>query len=560
MRKEWEYNQITENEIVNEIAEKYQISNLLAKIMVSRNIIEDEKIETFLNPKRDCFNDPFLLPDMENAVDRIIKAIENNEKITIYGDYDVDGITATTVLESFLKERNANVNHYIPNRLDEGYGLNNKAIDTIKESGTDLMITVDCGITGIDEVEYGKSLGLDIVVTDHHEPGDEIPNTIAVVDAKREDNKYPFRELAGCGIAFKTIQAISIKLNLDEKEYLKYLDIVCIGTIADVVPLVEENRTIVKLGLKLLEVTKNIGLRELVNVTGYKKIDSTMVAFGIAPRINACGRMGKEQEALNLFLTNNENDAKEIAERLNAYNTQRQTIEKEIFEQAKTKAEGEKDSSVLIIGGEGWHHGVIGIVSSKITDLYFKPSILISFEGEDGKGSGRSVPGFDLHEAIVSCGEDLEKFGGHEMAIGLSLKKENFEKFKEDFEKYACNTNLCDIIPIINIDEEVKLNELNINVIKQLTLLEPFGEGNRMPIFLLKNLKINSIRALSDGKHIKLTLQDNHYYIDAIGFNLGYLAAEYKIGDKIDVVGSLEINEYNGNQSMQINLKDLRKS
>ena len=558
MKKEWKCNEIIEDEKISKIAEKYNISTLLARILVSRNIKDDKDIEVFLDPKRNSFYDPFLMPDMEKAVDRILKALEEKEKITIYGDYDVDGITATTVLESFFKDRGANINHYIPNRLDEGYGLNNEALKKIAESGTELMITVDCGITAINEVEYGKSLGLDIVITDHHEPGEEIPNTIAVVDAKRKDSTYPFKELAGVGVAFKLIQAISNKLDLDEKEYLKYLDIVCIGTIADVVPLVDENRIITKLGLKLVQVTKNIGLRELINVTGYKKIDSSMVAFGIAPRINACGRMGKEAEALELFLSENANDAKEIAERLNGYNTQRQTIEKEIFEQAKDMAEKELSSSVLVLGGTGWHHGVIGIVSSKITDMYFKPSILISFEGEEGKGSGRSVPGFDLHEAIINCSDYLEKFGGHEMAIGLSLKKENFEKFKEDFEKYACNTNLCDIIPIINIDEEVKINDLNINVIKELSLLEPYGEGNRMPLFMLKNLKIYSIRALSEGKHIKLTLQDGNYLINAIGFNLGHFAEELKIGDKVDVVGSLEINEYNGNQDMQINLKDIR--
>ena len=299
MKKEWKYNKLIEDDKVNEIASKYKISSLLAKILVSRNIIDDEKIKIFLDPKRDDFYDPFLMPDMENAVDRICKAIEKNEKITIYGDYDVDGITSTTVLESFLKERGANVTHYIPNRLNEGYGLNNDALKKISEDGTKLVVTVDCGITAISDVEYAKSLGLDLEITDHHEPGDEITFTRAVVDAKRKDNIYPFREFAGVGVAFKVAQAISIKLELDEKEYLKYLDIVAIGTIADVVPLVDENRTITKLGLKLLKVTKNIGLKELINITGYKNIDSTMVAFGIAPRINACGRMGKEIEALN---------------------------------------------------------------------------------------------------------------------------------------------------------------------------------------------------------------------------------------------------------------------
>ena len=560
MKKEWKYEKINNNETVDKIVDKYKISNLLAKILVSRNIIDDEKVKIFLEPKRNDFYNPFTMPDMEKAVDRICKAIENKEKITIYGDYDVDGITSTAVFESFLKDRGAIVNHYIPNRLEEGYGLNNNAISKIAEDGTKLMITVDCGITGLNEVEFGKDLGLDIVITDHHEPGEEIPKTIAVVDAKRKDNQYSFKELAGVGVTFKVIQAISMKMELEEKEYLKYLDIVAIGTIADVVPLVDENRIITKLGLKLLEVTKNIGLKELINISGFRKIDSNMVAFGIAPRLNACGRMGKQQEAINLLLTKNNEDAKEIAEKLNSYNLQRQTIEKEIYEDAKELAEKEIDKSVLVLSGEGWHHGVIGIVSSKITDLYFKPSILIGFDGEEGKGSGRSVPGFDLHEAIVQCSSYLEKSGGHEMAVGLSMKKENFEKFKEEFEKYACNTNLCDIIPIINIDEEAKLNELNVDVIKEFSLLEPYGEANRMPIFMIKNLKINTIRALSEGKHIKLTLQDNHYYIDAIGFNLGKLVNEFKIGDKVDVVGSLEVNEFNGNQNIQINLKDIRKN
>ena len=564
MKKEWKYSELIENENANEkielISEKYNIGKLLSKILVTRGIDTDEKIELFLNPKRDDFYDPFLMPDMEQAVNRIVSALEKKEKITIYGDYDVDGITATTALYKFLKEREADVEYYIPNRLEEGYGLNKDAITEIANNATNLIITVDCGITAIDEVEFCKNLGVDIIITDHHEPGDDIPSTIAVVDAKRKDNKYPFRELAGVGVSYKLIQALSVKIGLDEKEYLKYLDIVAIGTIADVVPLVEENRTITKLGLKLLQVTKNVGLKELINITGYKKIDSNMVAFGIAPRINACGRMGKESEALKLFLSENLDEAKQVAEKLNKYNIERQSIEKEIFENAKKMAEEESDKKVLVLAGNDWHHGVIGIVSSKITDMYFKPSILISFDGEDGKGSGRSVPGFDLHEALINNSTYLDKFGGHEMAVGLSLKKENFENFKKEFEKYALQSNLCDIIPIINVDEEVSLKELNIESIKELNLLEPYGEANRMPIFMIKNLKINSIRALSEGKHLKLTLSDEHYFIDAIGFNLGHFTADYQIGDKVDVVGSLEINEFNGNQNMQINLKDIRQA
>ena len=305
MNKKWECNK-AEVKKIEELIEKYKISKLLAKILVKRNI-EQSKIATFLQPTRNDFYNPFSMPDMEIAVERIIKAIEKKEKTTIYGDYDVDGITSITVLKSFLEERGLAVNWYIPNRLKEGYGLNKEAISHIAGQGTTLMITVDCGISGIEEIEYSNSLGIETVVTDHHEPGEKLPNALAVVDAKRKDNQYPFTQLAGVGVVFKLIQAISQRLGLPEKEYLKYLDIVCIGTISDIVPLVDENRVIAKLGLKLVEVTKNLGLKTLLQITGYKKIDSTTISFGIAPRINACGRLGKAEEALELFLDFYEN-------------------------------------------------------------------------------------------------------------------------------------------------------------------------------------------------------------------------------------------------------------
>lgn len=560
MNKKWECYQVDE-ELVDKIARKYSISKLIARILVKRNIIEDEKINVFLNPTRKDFYNPFLMPDMEKAVDRIIKAIENNEKIMIFGDYDVDGITSITVLKKFLLDRNANVSQYIPNRLFEGYGLNKDAIAKIVEDKFDLMITVDCGISGVEEVEYANSLGIETIVTDHHEPGEILPNAIAVVDAKRKDNFYPFNQLAGVGVVFKLIQAISQRLNLEEKEYLKYLDLVCVGTISDIVPLVDENRVIAKLGLKLVEVTKNIGLKTLLEVSGYKQIDSTTISFGIAPRINACGRMGHEQEALKLFLTEDANEAKEIALRLNEYNKERQEIEKRIFEEAVQDIENtDKEKDVIVLGKENWHHGVIGIVSSKITDLYFKPSILICFEEKVGKGSGRSVPGFDLYEALSNCNNHISRFGGHSMAVGITVEKDEFEDFKKDFEEYAQNSNIRDIIPIIEIDETVNLKDINIRDIAELKLLEPFGEANKTPLFLCKNLKIHSIRALSEGKHLKLSLRDDNFWLDAIGFNQGHLTEEYRIGDKVDVVGTLEINQYNGRQSIQINLKDIRKS
>ncbi len=563
MNKKWQIYDVNEEE-VNRISNEYEINKLLATILYNRNIVDDEDIRTFLNPTRNDFHNPYLMPDMEKAIDRIQEAIEKKEKVIIYGDYDVDGITSITVLKQFLAERGLEVDSYIPNRLDEGYGLNKDAIDKIVEKKYDLMITVDCGISGLEEIDYANSLGLQTIVTDHHEPGEVLPNALAVVDAKRKDNEYPFNQLAGVGVVFKVIQAISIRYNLDEKEYLKYLDIVAVGTISDIVPLVNENRVITKLGLKLAQVTKNVGLKSLLEASGYKKVDSTTISFGLAPRINACGRLGHEKLALQLFLSDNQKEAMEISNKLNEYNRERQETEKEIFNQAIQKIEKDRtengEKAVIVLGDERWHHGVIGIVSSKITDMYFKPSILICFEGNEGKGSGRSIPGFDLYKALNECKTYINRFGGHSMAIGITVEKNNFGKFKKEFEEYAENSNISEIIPVIQIDKQLSLKDISIVAVSELKLLEPFGEANKMPLFLFKNLKISSIRTLSEGKHIKMCLKEDNYSIDAIGFNLGNLVDEYLIGDKIDIVGSLEINQFNGMESVQINVKDVMKS
>lgn len=560
MNKKWEcYN--LDNEKVEELVKKRHITNLLASILVNRGIIDGEKINVFLNPTRKDFYNPFLMPDMEIAVKRIVKAIENKEKIMIYGDYDADGITSITVLKKYLNEIGLKTGEYIPNRLNEGYGLNKDAISKIYNDGYKLMITVDCGISGLEEVDYANSLGMEIIITDHHEPAEKLPEAIAVIDAKRKDNKYPFNQLAGVGVVFKLIQAISTELKLEEKEYLKYLDLVCIGTISDIVPLVDENRVIAKLGLKLIEKTKNIGLKTLLNIADLKKIDSNAISFGVAPRINACGRMGFQEEALQLFLTEDSGEATKIAKRLVQFNQERQAKEKQIFEEVIEKIEkDDKDKKCIVLAEENWHHGVIGIVASKITEIYYKPSILICLEGDKGKGSGRSVPGFDLYTALTKCSDYIEKFGGHSMAIGITIKKENFEKLKEAIEKYAQESNISDIMPIINIDKEINLKNINIEEVKSLELLEPFGEGNKMPLFLLRNLKIDSIRALSGGKHLKLTLKQDNNIVDGIGFNMGDLSKEYLLGDKVDVVGTIEINSFGNKENIQINLKDIRKA
>lgn len=561
MKKKWQYYE-QQTELVKQIAKEHNISELLARILINRGIVEEEAIRIFLNPKRDDFHNPFLMLDMEKATKRIIKAIKNKEKTIIYGDYDVDGITSITVLKQFLEERGLDVDYYIPNRLEEGYGLNKEAVQEIAKKEYTLMITVDCGISGIEEIDFANSEGIETIVTDHHEQLDTLPNAYAIINPKRKDNTYPFRGLAGVGVVFKLIQALSLELGLDEKEYLKYLDIVCIGTISDIVPLINENRVIAKLGLMLVKCTKNIGLRELIKETGYKNINSTMISFGIAPRINACGRMGRQEEALQLFLTKDVEKAKEITKHLEKYNVERQETEKSIFNQAMQKLEKEdlENVSSIVLAGENWHHGVIGIVASRITEKYFKPTILICIEGNEGKGSGRSIPGFDLHQALVDSSKFLKKYGGHEMAVGLSLEKDKINDFKKNFEKISENKNVKQLIPVINIDCEIMKKDLNKETIEQIKLLEPFGEMNKQPLVVYKNLKIVSIRSLSEGKHLKLMLKDDNETINAIGFNLGELANEYLIGDKIDIVGILETNTYNGQEQIQINIRDIMKS
>ena len=558
MNKDWRIKESNKSR-TKEIQDKFNIPYLVA-LELEQKDLNDEEIKIFLNPTRYDFHDPFKLPDMKEAVDRILKAMENKENIVIYGDYDADGITSTTILKRYMKDRNIEVGTYIPNRLDEGYGLNEEAIREIAKKGYTLMITVDCGITAQKEVELAKTLGLDVIITDHHEVPESLPKAIAVVDAKRKDSKYPFNQLAGCGVAFKLVQALSRRLNIPDNEWLKYIDIACIGTISDIVTLLDENRVIAKLGLKLLQVTRNIGLKTLIEMTGLKKIDSSFISFGISPRINACGRMGHQEDALNLFLTDDPIEARKLAAKLEEYNRERQDIKKKIYNESLSLLEKEKDKPCIVIGSEGWHHGVIGIVSSKITELTYKPSILVCFEGENSKGSKRSITRFNIHDAVVNCSKYLTAAGGHSMAIGLSLKTRDFLNFKNAMIEYAKSKNIENLKPEILIDYEITVQDLKIEEIAKIDYLEPFGEGNDMPVIMYKNLKIISIRTLSEGKHVKLVLIDGNNYIDVIGFNMGDLANIYQIGDRVDIVGNIGINRYKDIENIQITLKDIRQS
>ena len=561
MTKKWETYDV-DNVITERIALENNISSLLARVLMNRGINTEEKIKKFLYPELNDLYDPYMLNDMVLAVERINKAINENERVTIYGDYDVDGITSITVLKQFLDERNVNVDYYLPNRLEEGYGLNNNALQKIKERGTTLLITVDCGISAYNEIEFAKSIGMDVIVTDHHECPTTLPNAIAVIDPKRPDTTYPFNSLAGVGVTFKLIHALSISMNLPAESFLKYLDIVCMGTVADIVPLIEENRVIVKYGLKYINNTKNIGLKALINVSGYSDIDSSAISFGLAPRINACGRMGDADIAVEMLLTSDEVKANEIANKLQEKNKERQEVEKGIMADAVAKIEANKMSNdnIIVVGSENWFHGVIGIVASKITELYYKPSILVCFDGEAGKGSGRSIDGFDLHEALNYASDHLQKYGGHEMAIGLSIEKNKFENFRNSIIEYANEKITEEYLPVIKIDSEINIKEVSGKTLEELNLLEPYGEGNMPPIFMCKNIKVDSIRTLSGDKHLKLNVKDGNIIFDAIAFNMGDKKDSIKMGDKVDILFHLEINRFNGRETIQLNVKDIKKS
>ena len=351
-------------------------------------------------------------------------------------------------------------------------------------------------------------------------------------------------------------------MNLPEERFLKYLDIVCLGTIADIVPLIDENRVIVKYGLEKINNTSNTGLKELIKLSGYNTIDSTAISFGLAPRINACGRMGEAELALKLLLIDNEDEATAIAVRLQEMNRERQEIEKRIMQEAKEIIERDKlyEDSVIVVGSENWHHGVIGIVASKITELYYKPSILICFEGEEGKGSGRSIDGFDLHGALNKCSDSLIRFGGHEMAIGLTLERSKFNEFREKLKEIASDVIPADSMPVIKVDSEITAKEISMDTVRSFSLLEPFGEGNNAPIFVYRNIKVDSIRTLSDGKHLKLNVKDGNAIFDAIAFNMGDRKDSIHMGDKVDILNYLEINKFNGLEKVQLNVKDIKKS
>lgn len=549
----------------SDLSKKFKISPEISQILSNRGIDNEKDAEIFMNPSLEYLRDPFLMKDMKKATDRIKKAIENKERIYIYGDYDVDGVSSTSVLYLYFKSIDFPVKYYIPNRLEEGYGINEDAIKKIHDDGCDLIITVDCGITSVKEVELANDLGIDVIITDHHECQSEIPDAFAIVNPKQEDCNYPFDMLCGCGVAFKMIQALT-----DEEEFktsmFDYLEIVTLATICDIVPLVDENRIIVKNGLKLMKEGKNLGLRELIKVCGIEtnKIGSSHIGFSVGPRINASGRLGYSYLGVQLFTTDIEEEAKEIANILEAKNIERQMIESKMYKEAEdliSSDERYKDDKVLVIAKEGWQHGIIGIVASKLTEKYYKPTILLTIEDDEATGSARSIKGFSIFDALVSCKDLMNKFGGHEQAAGLALDAKNIEELRKRVNEIAdYNLTKEDLIENIKVEYELEEESVTLDLVDNLHKLEPFGLSNPSPRFIMRDLLLTNIFKMGKNKqHLKIMVENEKSY-ECVGFNMSYLSDNFQIGDKIDVLFQLDENNYNNERKVQFLLKDIRLS
>lgn len=572
---------------IKELVSAFSITEIMGKLLHTRGYHTPEAVRAFLNQEEAQLHDPFLMQDMVPAIERIAQALEKQERIAIYGDYDVDGVTSVSLLYLYLVERGADVGYYIPCRSREGYGLSNPAIDTLKERGVKLMITVDTGITAIDEIEYAKKLGIDTVVTDHHECRPNLPAACAVVNPHRADDDYPFKDLAGVGVIFKVICAFEInecrKKGISEIEGMrricrKYADLVAIGTIADVMPIINENRFIVTLGLRLLEDTERLGLRTLIEISSNgnssskkRKINSSFIGFVIAPRINAAGRVSSAALAVELLLADDEERAKLLAEQLCDLNYTRQLEENRIAEQAYKKIEETfhpDTDRVIVIEDDTWQQGIVGIVSSRITERYGLPSILISFDGSTrgfacgddlGKGSGRSIKGLNLVEALANCEDMLVRFGGHELAAGLTIHRYNIENFRKKINEYAAKRMTEEQMYVcIEADCVVEMSDLTLRLAKEIDQMEPFGTANPVPNLMLCGAVLKRIVPMGGGRHTKMILEKDGVSMTAVWFGMNSAQLPVDIFDHVDVLFQLSINEFQNNTSLQMIVQDMR--
>ena len=563
----WKIKQPSQDQIAS-LKKEFNTSEIIAKVLANRGIESLKSSHDFFNPSNERLHDPFMMKNMDIAVDRISKNIQNQKPILIFGDYDVDGTTGASLLYLGLKDLNAIVEYYIPHREKEGYGLSTGGIDYAQSIGADLLITCDCGINAFKPVDDAADQGIDVIITDHHIPDKKLPNAYAVLNPKQKGCEYPFKGLCGCGVAFKLISALSEQSEIEQNLGLNYLDLVALATSADMVPILDENRVLVHCGLDQLEESNSPGIHQLLVQTGLvgESLNVGKLVFGLAPKINAAGRMGDANRTVELLTTSDKNRAEELASILVRENKRRQLIQEDILNDAIRQVYAQVDlenSKVVIVGSKGWHPGVIGIVASRIKDEFSRPAIVIAFDEDGiGKGSARSIPKLDLYDALAYASKFLEGFGGHPMAAGLTVLEDRFENFKSLFLR---NVNKIlsddDLIPVISIDGEMELKDINPRFMRFLEKLGPFGPGNMRPKFMSRNLQVSGQpRLMGKGEHIRFIVSQNGRNYPAIGFKLSSHYEDLIRGVPIDLAYVVEVNEWQGQSNIQLNVRDIHLS
>ena len=568
MNMNWHIRELTADEqaAAERLSAELDISPLAGRILAGRGIRTAAEARAYIRPTLESLHDPFLMRDMGAAVDRLEKAIDSGERIMVYGDYDVDGTTAVALMYSFLRTQTDNLIYYIPDRYTEGYGISTKGIDTAKAKGCALVIALDCGIKAVDKIAYANSLGVDVIVCDHHTPGDELPKAVAVLNMKRKDCGYPFKELSGCGVGFKLVQAYAQRKGIDKQEIYRLLPLLAMSIASDIVPITGENRVLAFYGLRALNAQPSVGMKAIMQVAGIedKAVNISDLVYKIGPRINAAGRIKSGAEAVRLLITEDEEEAQRFAQDINVYNQDRRDYDSRTTDEALEQLEADpqnKDKHTTVVYSPEWHKGVVGIAASRLTETYYRPTIVLT-AGENGiiSGSARSVSDFDIYTAIDSCRDLLTNFGGHKFAAGLSMHEEDLPEFKQRFEAYvAAHITPEQMAPTLEIEAEVELSELTWKLYKILQCLEPFGPGNERPLFMSRNLINNrNTRAVSDGRHLHLDVTDRIAAIDGVAFGQGDKAVHLQNGESADICYYLEENTFRGRTTLQMNAQDIK--
>ncbi len=564
MHKRWKILEANEANIIT-LQESLKINKTLCKILVQRGFEDYEKAKAFFRPSLNELHDPWLMKDMDKAVTRLTSAFSSNEKILVFGDYDVDGTTSVASMYQFLSAIYHQVDYYIPHRYKEGYGVSKAGIDYAFENKITLIVSLDCGIKSVDLIAYAKSLGIDFIVCDHHLPDEQIPIASAILNPKQKDCNYPFKELCGCGVGFKLMQALADKLNLSSNTYLLYLDLVATAIAADIVPIIGENRTLAYFGLKKVNENPCVGIKALMQLAAVQKeMTITNLVFIIAPRINAAGRMDDAKKAVQLFIEQDETKAKALAEILHSDNTDRKEADSSITEEALAIIENDASLSTrktTVVYQEHWHKGVVGIVASRLTERYYRPTVVLTKSGNIVAGSARSVVGFNLYEAIHACRTHLIGYGGHFAAAGMTLDPSNVEAFSAAFEQVVSSTITPDLlIPEIIIDSEISISELTESFHNIIAQMEPFGPDNMKPVFIAKNVSNTGFSKVVKEQHIRFSVQQKNIQINGIGFNMAHKYDILQNNKFIDIVFNIDLNEWNGNTNVQLKVIDFKAS